>query len=302
LPRLPGPSIDLNPVAWREWHRMNPSRMMRIAWGLYVALGIFWCLLSLKHQSDPIVFASSIAMMSAFQVVLGLLLLSVSAATSLAEERVRGSLDVLLSTPMSTRSILAGKWWGTFRQIGPVLFWPELLSFWLLLDNGGWDGFVLLIGTILGYGAVITSLGLALATWVSRLGRAVALCVTTYVVSSIGWVILIGVLFVPAPLGRSLMMGCPAVGTYAAICLIGRDVSPYRYEEGGYTVAATLWIAFNLLAAANLFAATVASFDRRLGRMPERGGRPESIPRKESFADLIEDPGAVERESLKLSP
>ena len=41
--------------------------------------------------------------MSAFQVGLGLLLLCVSAATSLAEERVRGSLDVLLSTPMSTR-------------------------------------------------------------------------------------------------------------------------------------------------------------------------------------------------------
>ena len=33
--------------------------------------------------------------MSMFQVSLGLLLLSVSAATSLAEERVRGSLDVL---------------------------------------------------------------------------------------------------------------------------------------------------------------------------------------------------------------
>ena len=38
-------------------------------------------------------------MMSAFQVGLGLLLLSVGAATSLAEERVRGSLDVLLVDP-----------------------------------------------------------------------------------------------------------------------------------------------------------------------------------------------------------
>ena len=33
---------------------------------------------------------------------LGLLLLSVSAATALAEERVRGSLDVLLATPLPT--------------------------------------------------------------------------------------------------------------------------------------------------------------------------------------------------------
>ena len=40
LPRLPGPSLDANPVAWREWHRMRPSWMMRIAWGLYAALGV----------------------------------------------------------------------------------------------------------------------------------------------------------------------------------------------------------------------------------------------------------------------
>ena len=77
LPRLPGPSLDFNPVAWREWHRMHPSWMMRIAWGLYAALGVFWFLLSLKRQPNPRVFTNSIAMMSAFQVVLGLLLLSV---------------------------------------------------------------------------------------------------------------------------------------------------------------------------------------------------------------------------------
>jgi ABC-type transport system involved in multi-copper enzyme maturation permease subunit len=301
LPRLPGPSLDSNPVAWREWHRMRPSWMMRIAWGLYAALGVFGCLL-LLNQGRPLRFVGrQIATLSGFQVTLGLLLLSVSASTSLAEERARGSLDILLSTPMSTRSILAGKWWGTFRQIGPVLFWPELFSFWLLLDTARWIHFLLLIGTILGYGAVITSLGLALATWVSRLGRAVALCITAYVVFSIGWPILIGVLFKPDSLGRSLMMGCPAVGTLAVISLIGRDVFPYQYDEGTYTVAATLWTAFNLLAAANLFAATVMTFDRRLGRMPEKGGRPESTPRKESFADLIEDPGAVGSESLKLS-
>ena len=66
--------------------------------------------------------------MSMFQVSLGLLLLSVSAATSLAEERVRGSLDVLLCTPLSTRSILVGKWWGSFRQAAHVLVWPADLG------------------------------------------------------------------------------------------------------------------------------------------------------------------------------
>ena len=42
-------------------------------------------------------------------------------------------------------------------------------------------GFGLLLGLVLAYGAAITSLGLAAATWVRRLGRAVALCVTSYV-------------------------------------------------------------------------------------------------------------------------
>ena len=67
-----------------------------------------------------------IGAMSMFQVAVGLLLLSVSAATSLAEERVRGSLDVLLSTPLSTRSILIGKWWGAFRLVPHVLVWPAI--------------------------------------------------------------------------------------------------------------------------------------------------------------------------------
>ena len=30
--RLPGPSLDGNPVLWREWHRARPSRMARIIW------------------------------------------------------------------------------------------------------------------------------------------------------------------------------------------------------------------------------------------------------------------------------
>jgi hypothetical protein len=32
--RLPGPSLDGNPVLWREWHRSRPSRMAQILWVL----------------------------------------------------------------------------------------------------------------------------------------------------------------------------------------------------------------------------------------------------------------------------
>jgi ABC-type Na+ efflux pump permease subunit len=271
---------------------MRPSWMMRIAWGLYAAVGVLWLVLSLRQALSPNMMAEEIALMSAFQVALGLLLLSVSAATSLAEERMRGSLDILLSTPMSTRSILAGKWWGTFRQVGPVLFWPVLLSAGLLIHAGTWSQYLLLIGVILGYGAVITSLGLALATWVSRLGRAIALCVTAYVVFSIGWPILI-VLTWKESSGPGLLMGCPAIGTFIATALVGPipHFGPReRLEE--YPAALTIWMMFDLALAAALFARTCTTFDRHLGRMPETSRWPPSgRPKRASPApDDLRDP------------
>jgi ABC-type transport system involved in multi-copper enzyme maturation permease subunit len=286
LPKIPGPSLDANPVAWREWHRTRPSWMMRVAWGLYAALGLLWFALLLRRLGPPRMIADEFAMLSAFQVALGLLLLSVGAATSLAEERVRGSLDVLLSTPMSTRSILAGKWWGTFRQVGPVVFWPAVLGARLLFDSGSLPNYLLLIGSVLASGAVITSLGLAMATWVSRLGRAVALCVTAYVVSSIGWPILVALLVRSEPLGPCLIMGSPAIGGYIATALIGdRAIGPPHNEA--FTAAVTIWMVLDLLVAAALFARTCSSFDRCLGRMPETDSRsPSSRPGRVSLTSV----------------
>src|SRR5262249_12416480 len=37
---LPGPSLDFNPVLWREWHRARPSRWARAAWLTYVLLAV----------------------------------------------------------------------------------------------------------------------------------------------------------------------------------------------------------------------------------------------------------------------
>jgi len=222
--------------------------------------------------------------MNVFQVGVGLLLLSVSAATSLAEERVRGSLDVLLSTPLSTRSILVGKWWGAFRQVPFLLIWPALTTIFLAVVSGQWLQYILLLGLIAAYGACIASLGLALATWVSRLGRAVALCVTAYVLFSIGWVVLMALLF-----GNhnddfvfSLVMGSPLYGTGFGTIFVGPG--PMRLPGGDKTIAvifgAFLWIVIHGGIAALLFAATLATFDSCLGRISETSGRPMPRPGK----------------------
>jgi hypothetical protein len=177
----------------------------------------------------------------------------------------------LLSTPMSTPSILAGKWWGTFGRVRPILFWPALLSVFLLTQGGSLPNYLLLIGSLLAQCAVITSLGLALATWVSRLGRAVALGVAAYVVFSIGWPILISLLIWNEPLGPCLLFGCPAIGAYVATDLIGTTGFPASEHGAAYMAAVTIWMVFDLAVAAALFNATVSSFDRCLGRIPETG-------------------------------
>ncbi len=110
LSRLPGPSLDGNPVLWREWHRNRPSRMTRILWGAYwlgaiggIGLGVYNAIeYGLDRPAGGFVLIVSLTLQS----FLGLLLLSGQAPTSLGEERVRGSLDVLMSTPISTRAIV----------------------------------------------------------------------------------------------------------------------------------------------------------------------------------------------------
>jgi ABC-type transport system involved in multi-copper enzyme maturation permease subunit len=177
---LPGPSLDGNPVFWREWYRSKPSRFMRLAWALYGALGVVWIVIAAQSMILGSTNVDLIAMLNVFQVGVGLLLLSVSAATSLAEERMRGSLDVLLTTPLSTFSILAGKWGGAFRSIPALLFAPVVTALLLAGGSGRWIQYLLFLALLLAYSAVIISMGLALATWQSRLGRAVASCVAGF--------------------------------------------------------------------------------------------------------------------------
>lgn len=278
-PILPGPSLDGNPVLWREWHRSRPSRLSRVVWTLYSALGLLWIVLSLNVFINSTGNQEMIAIMSMFQVLLGLLLLSVNAATSLAEERVRGSLDVLLCTPLSSRSILIGKWAGSFLQAAHVLAWPAVLAGILVVQSGHWISFLLLLGLVAAYCANITSLGLAFATWISRLGRAVALTVSVGVVFSIGWIVLLFLLTFPNGSNDSflvpMVMGSPLYGTLFATLTVapGSSILPGRIGSIVVTSGAVIWIVAHSVAAFVLFLATLASFDHCLGRISEVSSR-----------------------------
>jgi ABC-type transport system involved in multi-copper enzyme maturation permease subunit len=291
LPELPGPSLDGNPVLWREWHRSRPSRFLRFAWFLYTSLGLLWVVLAYVNMTGAVRGEPEmVGMMNMVQVSVGLLLLSVGAATSLAEERVRGSLDVLLCTPLSSRTILAGKWWGAFRKVLHVVIWPALTAGLLVLQDGRPGHYLLLLGLVLAYGAVITSLGLALATWVSRLGRAIALCVTAYVVFSIGWAVVVAILYEPDPFGLYLAMGSPLFGTVFGTFVTSSSVhmppSTSAVEIGS---AMLVWIIVHSGIAAALFMAALASFDRCLGRVSETSEVPMYYPRAKQAPTIDEE-------------
>ena len=273
-PRIPGwpaPSLDRNPVLWREWHRRSPSRWSRVIWGIYVAGAVFATILALSgsvRRGGP--DRELPAIVSAFVAAIGMLLLSISAATSLAEERVRGSLDVLLATPLPTAEILWGKWWGTFRAVPRLAFLPLFTAAFLAALSGRWGQVILLGLLVLAYGAAITSLGLALATWIPRLGRAVGLTVTAYVVVTVAWVFVV-VTLLPRNnvLGPGLAMGSPFFGVaFGTLDIDDRFTGPADFRDS-IPVFSVVWTLVHGMVAAGLFAAALATFDRCLGRVGE---------------------------------
>ena len=270
---LPGPSLDGNPVFWREWHRSKPSKFMRLAWAAYWAFGVVWIVIALQSLGSGIPNVDMIATLNVFQVGVGLLLLSVSAVTSLAEERMCGSLDVLLTTPLSTRSILAGKWGGSFRTVPQLLFAPAVTSLLVTWDSGRWIKYLHFLALLLAYSAMIVSMGLALATWQSRPGRAAAWCVAGYVALSFGWPALVlalvgGTVQHNDRVVLPLVFGSPLLGTlFGTLGLSG----PHRMPGDALDIliGLGLWIAIYGALATFLYEITVATFDRCLGRVAE---------------------------------
>ena len=124
---LPGPSLDGNPVLWREWHRNRPSRFAQIVWVIYggssvIGVGIGTHEAIVYGMGRPSGFFALLIAVH-LQFLFGLFIMSGLAPTALAEERVRGSLDVLMTTPLSTWSIVWGKWLGTYR----IVLWLAVL-------------------------------------------------------------------------------------------------------------------------------------------------------------------------------
>ena len=256
------PSLDQNPVVWREWHRSRPSRWTLLVTMAYGALSLVFTVTVILSPSGP-----TDAVGNALQVAIGLLLLSVTAATSLAEEHVRGSLDLLLSTPLSTWQIVVGKWLGAFRAVPLLAVLPALvIASADYMANGKQPWLCpLMIAFVLACGAAVTSLGLAMATLFPRLGRAVGSTVAIYVLVSVGWCFLAAVMY--GSDSQKLLQASPLFWTFLA------TMEAQRNRMQDVLLAQTLWIIFYVLGAAALLLSTLSMFDRRLGRIDDSATR-----------------------------
>lgn len=285
---LPSPSLDGNPVLWREWHRRRPSRWSITVWGGFsvfsVALGL-WVIAQALSGAGRVNLEPG-AVLSGMQVAAGLLLLSISAATSLAEERQRGSLDVLLATPLPTRTIVLGKWWSAFRGVPPLSVLPVLIAAALATHTGFFLGASLIGALVVAYGAAITSLGLALATWLPRMGRAVGLTVGLYIVVTIGAIPTGMIVF-----GEVTGAGGPGFAAASPFWGVGYSSAVFSGKEGDiveHAVWLVFWIVAYGLVAFGLLLATLRTFNRCLGRIDD-----VSVPERPAHASATALPGAA---------
>lgn len=287
-PFLPGPSLDGNPVLWREWHRSRPSRITGLVRSVFLGgYGLFAALAILESWSGGPRNEWLAVWTNGFGATSGLLLLSVMASTSLAEERVRGSLDVLLATPLSTREIVWGKWWGAARKALTPAVPLLLIAVALAARSGVWYGPILLLGYYAGLVALIASVGLTAATFLSRPGRAAAATVTFYLVLTVG------VFFVVISMTRAgddSFLGHASPFFAFVIATVGTS----RWDTPGswaLRVAVPFWSLCWFATAGGLLLITLRNFDRRMGRVSdgEPRARPAPIPKRRPEPAVVLD-------------
>jgi ABC-type transport system involved in multi-copper enzyme maturation permease subunit len=255
--------LDRDPVFWRELHRRQPSGWGRAIWRLYAVVSMIFTMLAIFANRDIAPGTCG------FMVSIGLLMVSVTSATSLAEERAHGSLDVLMTTPLSSRAIVLGKWWASFRTIPKLSVLPGVLALgFAVKTDSGLEAIpfaALIAAFVMAYGAVITSLGLALAVWQPRLERAVGFSVAAYLTATVIYPTVALISLQIREEDFAVLWVSPFFGMFAPLAWkIWRVGIPHPPTE----FAMSIWVVVTLAFAYTIIRFTIASFDRRLGRMP----------------------------------
>ena len=180
-PGVARPSLDRNPVLWRECRRKRPSRWSLAVWGTYVLLcggfGLYAIAVMIERQPlGPRARHHGQRPPGGGRA---------AAAQRLGrDEPGRGApagqprrADGHAAAHPGDR---LGQVVGRLPAVPPLLVLPVVLTTALSFHTGRLWGVALMAALILAYGAAITSLGLALATWIPRMGHAAAMTVGLY--------------------------------------------------------------------------------------------------------------------------
>ena len=200
-------------------------------------------------------------------VSIGLLMVSVTSATALAEERAHGSLDLLMTTPLSSGAHCFGKMVGVVPRVPILAVLPGVLALGLGLKRGQGLAAIpfaaLIASLVIAYGAVITSLGLAIATWQPRLGRAVAFSVAIYVIVTVVYPAIAITTARLGPRDTTVLWPSPFFGMFLPMGWLAWDL----FMGKGAHIVMFVWIAVTVAIAYVILRVTIAVFDHLLGRM-----------------------------------
>jgi hypothetical protein len=283
---LPAPSLDDNPVLWREWWRTRSSLGIRAFWLLYflaaaaatvLCVHAFW-----SGQKIPDLVA-----VVGYEIGVGLLAVTVRSALIWSDEKTGGreGLDLLLATPLSATTILMGKWWSAYRDVVPLVFLPAVSA--VILAQGA-DPFpslsatlstlsrmavvIVILGQVLAYGAAFVSLGLFLATRLIRPARAAGLTLVLFAVVTLILPTVTEVAFMSSNRGLAsgLGSGSPIAGPIQALMTLFR--SPYFVSGIDVLPFSLTWIVLAGCTAWGLNRWTIRQFDRWMGRIASTPG------------------------------
>jgi hypothetical protein len=136
---FPGPTLDGNPVFWREMRRVRSAFGLQVFWGVYLLCSAAATVIGARHYWLGDVAETRLAGAAGYEVGIGVLALAVQAALVWSEEKSVGreGLELLLSTPLSGATIIRGKWWSVGQHIVLVAIFPVISSLIWMSDAPG---------------------------------------------------------------------------------------------------------------------------------------------------------------------
>jgi ABC-type transport system involved in multi-copper enzyme maturation permease subunit len=221
--RILRPLLDRNPVVWLDL-RSGTGRplVIRLFCGA-VIIGLMG-LVTYENYGSGNWNRTDVALANSIQICLGLLLVSISAASRFGEDRANGTLGTLLVTPLSSRSIVLGKWLGAFRWVPWLAIFPCAAFFFVSDMRANTVDILLIFMLILAYGSAMTSVGLCLVTAIPNVSRAVGTTVGIFVFYCVGtWMLanfspyvfgqVFGLVLVLSPIGLMAVWGFSVIAS-----------------------------------------------------------------------------------------